>query len=767
MSISPWPTENVGSLLFLLDAAHEVEAQHLDAWLQRSHPGDGFSGEMNQVTVPIAASPERIPVETLSQALNLSPDTLIIPVRVVWLKALDVKGTTPRLRDLIFGTPRHPGPFKARRILKKHAKRAKCINGKPATLGELTDTLTKRLGTAPNDEQLAEFIAGQASIALDIAERRLRGSRYKVPRRVAQNLRSSREFTAAMQELSTETGRTIADLNADANKIFKELISVPQAFWLDVSYLLNRKLSSLGYHSKIVMDDADLNRIRQISKQHPTAILCTHKTHVDFPALNAAFFENDFPALHTFGGVNMAFTGIGFLARRAGVIFIRRSFQDDPLYKLILRHYIGYLMQKHFPLSWAFEGTRSRVGKLMPPKYGILKYVIEAANANHSRNLHIIPLAINYDLISDVRDYAREQTGAKKRPESLSWFLEYLRGLKRPMGQIYMDFGEPIILDEAPADDDRLALAKVALQVGVEVNRVTPITLASLATMLLLGSAPRALTRSELARAMRDVVYWAQARNIKLTEHFEIDHEAELGALAQVLVDNRLVTLYDDGPEDTYAIAPKRHAIASYYRNTTIHHFVNKAIAELALLAASSASDSPLEEFWREVDALRDLFKFEFFYAPKEEFHAEVRQELARYSDDWEQSLKNDADYANKLLRKFTPLIAHATLTQFVEAYFIATGVAAVAKGSEALDRDEFVRECFVHGRQAYRRRLISSEASIGKLLFQNAYARLENRGLAAAGDAELAAERLQASHDLRELMRRLQQIHALALPQA
>ena len=765
MKVSPWPTNDTGNVLVVLDAAHRVEQQHLEAWLERERGKRGYSGTAEHVVLPLAESPEDLPAGKLFCVPNVTDDTLVVPVRVVWLKGLDVKGTTPRLRDLLFGSPRRPGPMRARYVLKKHPMRAKCISGKPATLKELRQRLEHRLGATPDRDQLTQFIAGQASIALDIAERRLRGSRYKVPRHVAHNLKSRREFMDALEDLNEQTGRSVSDLQAEADDIFGELIAIPQAFWLDMSYLLNRTISTLGYDKEIVVDEESLQRIRQISKQHPTALLCTHKTHVDFPALNKMMFDHDFPALHTMGGVNMAFTGLGFLARRAGVIFIRRSFQDDLLYKLILRQYIGYLMEKNFPLSWAFEGTRSRVGKLMPPKYGILKYVLDAAHANDAQKLHIIPVALNYDLISDVRDYAREQSGLKKRPESLRWFLGYMRSLNKPMGKIYMNFGEPVVLEEVPSGEDRLALTKLALKVGVEANRVTPITLASLATMLLLGSSPRALTRHELAIEIKEVVLWANARKIRITHHFEIENEAELAAMAQVLVNNGMLTRYDDGPEEVYAIAPKQHAVANYYRNTTIHHFVTKAIAELALLRASTEQQAPLQAFWQEVDRLRDLFKFEFFYAPREEFHHEVGEELRRYADDWEYRLGREAEYASRLLREFRPLVAHATLTQFVEAHYVVADVAAVTPPDKALDRDDCLRRCFAYGRAAYLRRRISSEASIGKQLFENGYKWIENRGLAGAGDAELTARRVQTSQSLRELMHRLEQVKALALP--
>lgn len=765
MSVSPWPADETTSVLFVIDAAHRVEQQHLESWLERERARRGFQGAAEQVVVPIADSPEGIHAENLCPLMNLADDTLVVPVRVVWLKGLDVKGTTPRFRDLLLGDPRRPGPLRARRILKKHPMRAKCVSGVPATIGDMRQRLEHRLGARPDTEQLADFMAGQASIALDISERRLRGSRYKVPRGVASNLRASRAFVSGVRELSAETGRSISDLNSEASPIFRELISVPRAFWLDMSYLLNKTIATLGYDTEIDVDESKLKRVRKICKERPAAILCTHKTHVDFPALNKVLFDHDFPALHTMGGVNMAFAGVGFLARRAGVIFIRRSFQDNPLYKLILRQYIAYLMEKHFPLSWAFEGTRSRVGKLMPPKYGILKYVIEAAHTNDQRMLHIIPVAMNYDLIGDVRDYAKEQSGIKKRPESLSWFIGYMRSLRRPMGKIYMDFGEPVVLDHVPSGDDKLALSKIALQVGVEANRVTPITLASLATMVLLGSAPRALTREELTREIGRVVLWAQAREIRITRHFEIENEAELTALAQVLIDNRLVTRYDDGPEAVYAIAPRQETVASYYRNTTIHHFVTKAIAELALAGIATDDSTALESFWQDVDRLRDLFKFEFFYAPREKFRQEVAQELSRYESDWQDRLAGDAEFARRLLRRFRPLIAHGTLTQFVEAYYVVASVAAITPHDTALGADDCLRRCFSHARQAYRQRRISSEASIGKLLFQNGYKWMENHGLTAAGGPEVSERRVQTSQSLRELMHRLQRVQSLALP--
>jgi glycerol-3-phosphate O-acyltransferase len=763
--MSPWPAADASNILFILDASHRVEESILREWLANEEPGAAFSGEVNQVVVPIAHAPEDIPTLSLARALDVAPTTLIVPLRVVWLSSVDEKGSAPRVRDLLLGNPRRPRVGKARRILNKTPSRVKRIAAEPATLDELRRRFASRFGETANSGQLVDFIAGQASLALDIAERRLRGSRYKVPRRVALNLSTSPRFKAAVQQIGAEQGRSTTDLMKESAEIMKELISIPKTFWLDVMDAFNRRMISLGYETDMVVDQSGLERIRQMTRDYPSALLWTHKTHVDGFAMHHTFFSNDFPAPHILGGVNMAFGGLGYMARRAGAIFIRRSFQDNLLYKMILRQYIGYLLEKRFPLTWAFEGTRSRVGKLMPPRYGLLKYVVEAANAADAENLHIIPIAINYDLIGDVKDYAVEQAGAVKQPESLRWFIGYLRGLRQPMGRIYVDFGEPVVLERSPSGEDTLALQKIAFQVGVEVNKVTPITLPSLITMILLGAAPRALTRDELVGEMEALLAWARGRQIRITSDFRPENEEHTNALAEIMVGNGLLTRYEGGPEVVYAMAPEQHGVANYYRNTIIHHFVTKAIIELALMEVAGRDSEIREAFWAEADRLRDLFKFEFFYAPTDEFRDQVREELNRYNSGWEESLDTVPGFAQGMIAEFMPLVAHATLLSFVEAYRVVADVLALQSHDHELEEKELISQALAYGRQAYLQRRISSEASIGKLLFQNGYKLLANMGLTKAGDARQAERRKQCSQDLRELAHRIDIVRTIAQP--
>ena len=231
------------------------------------------------------------------------------------------------------------------------------------------------------------------------------------------------------------------------------------------------------------------------------------------------------------------------------------------------------------------------------------------------------------------------------------------------------------------------------------------------------------------------------------------------------MLDEGIVTRYDEGPEVVYGIGLNQHAVASYYRNTVVHFFVNKAIIELALLTASeNEGPDALNIFWAEVDQLRDLFKFEFFYAPTEVFHQQIRDELSRYDQDWQTLLSQGTFAFSQLLNRMTPLVSHVTLLIFTEAYSIVAALAARMAYSETLIEKACVTDALKLGRQAYLQRRINSEASIGKLLFNNGFKMLQSRGLTDAGEPMLAERRLKQSHQLRDLLRRLDLIRAIGV---
>lgn len=754
------PLVKPGPKLFVIDARNRVERRYLLDWLHTSLAEGGPGREINWVSLPISDERAKLRLKDLQEKLEADPDTMVIPVRIAWRIPNFEKNRALKKRHIIFGDPRSPGSFRARTILLRNKRRAHCLTGQPATIAELKqryDELNENAQTS-DAEEFAGFVVRQAGLVLDIEERGLRGRRYKVPKFVADGLRASPKFRTAMTELSTDLGKSETALYEEAAKYMKELIARPSALFIDMKARLDRFMLSQGYEDEVVFNKNELARLRRTMRDHPTLLLFTHKTYIDGVTPTDLAYQNDLPMVHVFGGINLDFFGLGFVLRRAGTIFIRRSFENNPVYKLVLRHYVSYLLEKRFPMTWAFEGTRSRLGKLMPPRYGLLKYVMDSANANDIKNVHIIPVVTSFDLIRDVEEYASEQTGRVKKAESLSWFFGYLRSLREPMGKVYVDFGDPVVVGDAPEPDDRLGLSKIAFEVAVEANRATPLTLTSLMCLCLLGTAPRAMTAEELRAAISFFVGWARKRDIRISDDLKPDNLKTVQGVVDTLVNSGLFVRYDKGSTTVYAIEPEKHPLASYYRNSIIHHFLDKAIIELSLLKAREDRENVAADvFWAETDRLRDLFKFEFFYPSKEEFRENLKAELTRACPDWEEKLSTGGVMLKSLTNRFQPLIGHAVFMPFVESYTVVLDILSRLDKGQVIDKKSCVEEALSEGRQAYLLRRITSEASIGKILFENGFKMAASQGLTGETTDETIAARKALLRKFRALSRRME----------
>jgi glycerol-3-phosphate O-acyltransferase len=200
--------------------------------------------------------------------------------------------------------------------------------------------------------------------------------------------------------------------------------------------------------------------------------------------------------------------------------------------------------------------------------------------------------------------------------------------------------------------------------------------------------------------------------------------------------------------------------MASYYRNTVIHHFLDKTLIELALFKLDEEEgEDASARFWAEIDRLHDLFKFEFFYPPRDKFRRGIEAELDRTDGQWSAHLNAGGKGIKTLIRRLQPLVGHAALLPFVEAYIVVFEQLVRLKKGEALNQQECVEQGLVEGRQAYMLRRISSEASIGKILFENGYKLAAHMGLAGTTDGDVAPRRKALLAELRTLARRMERM--------
>ncbi|MCP3985968.1 MAG: glycerol-3-phosphate acyltransferase, partial [bacterium] len=512
--------------------------------------------------------------------------------------------------------------------------------------------------------------------------------------------------------------------------------------------------------------------LRERLQQNPVVFLPTHKSNLDHGVLQALLHQNGLPPNHTAGGINMNFFPLGPLIRRSGIFFIRRTFKDNPVYKAVLRHYIDYLIEKRFSLEWYIEGGRSRSGKLLPPRFGMLAYVVDAYRRGCSEDVHLVPVSICYDQISDVGDYANEARGGTKEREGFFWFLKILRRMSKRLGKIVIRFGEPISLaatlgppepDAEPnPDEQNLALQKLAFEVCVRINRATPITPISLVCLTLLGRGDRALSASEMVDALASLVGYVERRGLATTEPLDLSSEKGVTATLEELTMGGLLERYDAGPEAVYRIGHNQHLAAAYYRNSVIHYFVAGAIGELAILrAAEEDVEDTRHEFWDMAMGLRDLLKFEFFFEEKELFREELQRELSLHDPNWEHALSEGPEALGELLQAIRPFSAHRILRPFLEAYRVVADALVASDPDTQTDEPAFLDRCLALGGQYALQRHVKRQESISKVLFATALKLARNRGLLDPAP-DLQQRRISFAEELGAAIRRVDAVEAL-----
>ncbi len=761
-NLSPWPDDRDAAVVFLLDARDDFEARLLRDWVDDQRP-DTASGHW---FVDLANGR----ADDLAEALpDRNGDVWMQPLRIAWLPS---EGAASRrsLQDFFYGRIAEPGKARRRWIARSQPERVAYIVGDGAYLD---DVRTRHSSAAVGDDGLSEFIANQALIALERSERNVRGARYKVPRIRHSDVFANQDFRNLIANVAQQRDRSVQDVVDQAARYLREMAATQTPFTLDMANALYRTACRSHHDAEISTDETQLERVAQTMATRPVVFLISHKSMLDTAALSLVLFDANLPPPLTFGGINLNTPGLGALARRSGIIFLRRSFQDNEIYKATFRRYIDYLIEKRFSLLWALEGTRSRTGKLLPPRFGLFNYVVESILRTKLYDVTFIPVSVAYDQITEVEDYSIEQRGQKKKPEGLTWPLRFLRR-GRSRGQIHLRFGEGLTIRELvkPAEleagiDDRrkrVLVPTLAFEVAVRMNAATPITATAIVTLIMLASGNRAQSLSEIQNLARAGAALIRRRRLEIVGRSSFrDADAVRATLAE-LQETGIVSYLDEGTERLYAISADQHHNAAYYRNTAIHYFILDAFVEIALLDAASVEDKPEDAFFARTSELRELFKFEFYLPRRANYRSEIEKRVRDRFGDWETAVRGGESAVHETLDAVQPLVAHGVLRSFVDAYRIVANVLAAAGADAVDDKSGFLSKCLRTGKQQLLQGRIFSAESISKSLYETGLKLAKYRGLLAANQAE-------ARHDFhmefREISKRLDDILAITLARA
>jgi glycerol-3-phosphate O-acyltransferase len=747
-----WPEEapRQGGVLVLLDASSRLEKEMLGAWVERHRPA-----EVEATLLRLAPSRRRRPGQRsdhrLERLLRARDDTYVIPLRVVWSPtsrrgtSTDPERRTASWGDVLkLGDPRDPDALRQRVILARWPDRVTIITGRGATAERLIADHAAAVEVAP----LGDFTTRRAWLALEKAERALRGNRYKVPKFVHEELTSQGWFLEGAVRWGRRRGLTTEVSLARARHYLHEMAATHSPFLIDLIANAIHWLYRQGYGA-IVYDRQRVSEISSLGQEVPLAFLPSHRSNLDRLSLQFLKWENDLPPNHTAGGINMNFFPVGPLVRRTGVFFIRRSFKDNDLYKFVLRSYLDYLIENRFPLEWYMEGGRSRSGKLLPPRFGILAYVVDSWRRGKAGDVLLVPTSIAYDQIQDLSSYASEARGGVKERESLGWALSFIRSLRRRYGNIHIRFAEPISVAKVMAgtqhDEESTDLAKLAFEVMHRIGQVTPITPAAVVSIALLAANGEARTVPELAATCRSLDRFVEHRGLPTTEPLRLEDPGEVRRVLGLLAEHGNVSLFE-GTERVYFLKPDQALRASYYRNVVVHHFMPRAIAELALASIPHGAVGKSEEtFWERVARLRDLLKFEFFFPDKEAFREMIRDDLDRSAPGWPRLT------SATVRQRLASNMAGWAVFPFLESYLVVADQLAAEPAHRPFDEKSFIASCMRRGEQ-YRLKSQISASSVSAVAFRQALSLAANRQLLDP-HPELGARRRDFAREVREVL--------------
>jgi len=265
--------------------------------------------------------------------------------------------------------------------------------------------------------------------------------------------------------------------------------------------------------------------------------------------------------------------------------------------------------------------------------------------------------------------------------------------------------------------------------VAVRINRVTPVTATALVTLALLGVRDRALTLGQVRGVLEPLRGYLAERGLPYSREV-LDNDAGVQQVLGALSQQNVVTIYAGGEEPVYAIERGQHLVAAFYRNSAIHHFLDRAVAELVMLSAPA-------DRWDEAMRLRDQLKFEFFFPDKTAYRAVLQAELDRLDPGWETVADGRA-----VLERSDLLVANRVLRSFLDAQLVVAERLAARTPSQPVAEPEFLDECGGVGQQMLLQGRLHGPESLSRELFTSALKLAANLDLLGPGGDDLARRR-------------------------
>lgn len=386
--------------------------------------------------------------EILSADARIQSEGLcLLPVSVFWSRGADRSERNFILRNL-FPDDGNAGFFQKLLLLLTHSGQLAVTFGNAHMINK---------DSVPELPQAAGDVPPSSQPPADFGER---ARRYRRVILAELNRERTAALGPALYEFSTVANWILGD--AETRRMFEEssnpVRSQKKAYHYLQEIAANYNYSTLRAFETVFdfvwtrifkgVRVRHFESVREVARSGRILWMPCHRSHLDYMLLSYVLFKSGLACPHIAAGVNLSFWPAGPILRRGGAFYIRRSFSGNKLYTRIFSAYVDFLMHGGFPIEFFHEGGRSRIGKLMTPRYGFTNICVRSILRRKAAATYIIPVYIGYDKVMEDDSYAREVSGAKKHKESLWQLLRSVRYLFSNYGRVDVSFGQPIHFGE-------------------------------------------------------------------------------------------------------------------------------------------------------------------------------------------------------------------------------------------------------------------------------------------------------------------------------
>jgi len=477
-----------------------------------------------------------------------------------------------------------------------------------------------------------------------------------------------------------------------------------------------------------------------------------HRSHMDYLLMSYIIYRKGFAVPHVAAGANLNMPLIGRFLRKGGAFFLRRSFKGDALYPVVFAKYLGFMMARGHPLEYFVEGGRSRTGRLLSPRTGMLSMTVRSYLRDPKRPVVFMPVYFGYERIVEGRTYIGELSGQPKQKENVFVLLKsILSVLRSKFGKVHVNLGQPIALDELlqkhnprwrtePSEegDSRAewigpAIADLAVRINTEINAAAAVTPINLVAMAMLATPRQALPEVDLIRQLE--LYQRLLRDAPYSPLVTVtaDSGRQIVAYAEAF---GMLERQKHPLGDIMRMSAENAVLATYYRNNILHLF-----AMPSLLACAFVSNARM----RTVDIQRLVWRV-YPYISAELFlrwdEAQVSAVADSLLDTFVQLnlLQGNADRSEWQRPPPTSLeairlsvLAQATI-QTLERYYLAIALLLQA-GSGAITPEALEERCHLMAQRMTLLYGLNSPEFVDKSLFRNFIELLRQRNVIQVAD--------------------------------